>query len=350
MDQRTTLTREFERESHRIDQMIWDTMALRAGESVLFCGFGNDAAWIARALEIGVAVSVIESNEDAIRANAQLDVKTIRGSTSVIPAREGAFDAAVAFHYLHEIDPLFHSNVVSELARVGKRVIIVEPAPPTDPIGLRIATLYSRAKRELGSFEYYQQIDYWKKLLSIVKADVTSASFAFTRVPPLDAIKDTVALIIDTMEVEAAPESYLEELRALAKRPDAQLVPQARYVLVGAASGDVPPPTAGTRFRETPPEAEPRPAAILPPAAPTTYATAEEPEMPPVVPAGIPAAEPEPEFGPAPSDAADAAFGVPFAVPTEGPETPFGLPRSGFGWEWEPPEGERAKRPDPETP
>ena len=40
---------EFLRESRRIDQLIWDAMALIAGERVLFCGSSNDGAWLRRA-------------------------------------------------------------------------------------------------------------------------------------------------------------------------------------------------------------------------------------------------------------------------------------------------------------
>ena len=57
-----TIEREFERESHRIDQLIWDTMALRAGESVLFCGLTNNLEWIKRAAHIDVEVSVISDD------------------------------------------------------------------------------------------------------------------------------------------------------------------------------------------------------------------------------------------------------------------------------------------------
>ncbi|GAC1586273.1 MAG: hypothetical protein NVS3B28_09920 [Candidatus Velthaea sp.] len=325
MNDRVTLARDFERESHRIDQDIWDAMALRAGETVLFCGFHNDLDWIARAIGVGVRVSVIESAEAAIAAYGDLDIAVLKGSTTMIPARDASFDAAVAFHYLHEIDPFFDANVVSELARVGKRLIVVEPAPPVDPLGLRIAMLYSRAKRELGQFEYYQHVDYWKKLLSIVKADVVQHVFSFNRTPPRDAIKETVSLILDTMAAEATPEPYLAELRALALRPDAQLVPQSRYVLVGALAGLVPAEGAGTRFREAPePESEPEsePIRLTAPVAPTIYETATEPEMPPVVPAAVtPVEEAILPFG----------FGVPGIVGDP-------LPRSGFGWEWEPPE------------
>ena len=395
MDSRINLARDFERESHRIDQEIWDAMALRSGETVLFCGFNNDVDWIRRAIEVGVNVSVIASDEAAIASFRELDIAVLKGSTTMIPARDASFDAAVAFHYLHEIDPFFHANVVSELARVGKRLIVVEPAPPTDPLGLRIAGLYSRAKRELGQFEYYQNVDYWKKLLSIVKADVVQSVFSFNRVPPRSAIKETVSIILDTMAAEDTPELYLEELRALAKRPDAQLVPQSRYVLVGALSGAVPAEGAGTLYREKPdaPEPEPTPIRVATPVRPTVYQTSSEPEMPPFVPSGptpfvppvfaraetsaqaVPAspapapvpppvapqpAEPVFGFGTAavPPGSWDQApntavapeappFGIPFAPPAEAP-VPFGipgavgpgdpLPKSGFGWEWEPPE------------
>jgi hypothetical protein len=264
--------------------------------------------------------------------------------------------------------------------------------------------LYSRAKRELGAFENYQQLDYWKKLLSIVKADVSAETFSFTRVPPRDAITDTVALILDTMEVEEIPQGYLDELKALAKRSDAQLLPQARFVLVGAAIGEIPAGGAGTRFRER--ELAPEPTRAAKPAAPAAaatpapraeperpvvYAGDAEPEFPPLIPPPAPqpvaAAAPPPAatpFGP-PPEPAPAPFGLPMAGPPPGPpafvppqineppapfampfglppeppqgDIPFGLPvgpadplpRSGFGWEWEPPETEE-KQLAPEPP
>jgi ubiquinone/menaquinone biosynthesis C-methylase UbiE len=388
MDKSTTVARDFERESHRIDQEIWDALALRAGESALFCGFGNDVEWIKRAKEIGVDVSVIESHEDAIRDHAHLGVKILRGSTSVIPARDNTFDAAIAFHYLHEIDPLFHANVISELARVGKRLAIVEPAPPSDPIGLRISHLYSRAKRELGAFENYQQLEYWKKLISMVKAEVTGQTLSFMRVPPREAIRGTVDLLIDTMAAEDIPQAYIDELHALANRHEAQLLPQARLVLVGVAAGAPVPSGAGTQFREgvdiddepvAPTPAPTRPALPRPVAArPATlhaYTAPAEPEFPPVIPPAAPApqapapvtkaptpvpantpfppvaaaptasdVEPEPEFGfglpaadatrtaPSASPAKNPApFGAPFSLPPEllDADAPFGIPAPG---------------------
>jgi hypothetical protein len=388
MDKSTTLGRDFERDSHRIDQEIWDALALRAGESALFCGFGHDLAWITRAKDIGVDVNVIESNEDAIREYAQLGVTILRGSTSVIPARENTFDAVIAFHYLHEIDPLFHANVISELGRVGKRVAIVEPAPPTDPIGLRIAHLYSRAKRELGAFENYQPLEYWKKLISMVKADVTGMTFSFRRVPPPEAIRDTVALLIDTMAAEEIPQAYLDELHALALQHGAQLLPPARLVLVGVAAGAPAASGTGTLFREgAEPEAEP--VAPLPvatrhpiaarPVIPQAYAAAAEPEFPPIIPPQTPTAAPknrlapqvtpevavepelEPEFGfglpptettrpasPPSPEKSPAPATVPLSLPPDllEADAPFGIPalggdgsaQPGLGWTWEPPE------------
>ena len=239
MEPSITVARDFEQESHRIDQLIWDAMALRVGESVLFCGFSNALNWIKRGVDIGASVTVISNNSAAMREFNDGQITMLRGSTSMVPARDASFDATIAFHYLHEIDPFFQASVVSELARVGKRCVIVEPAPPSDLLGLRIASLYSRAKRELGQFEHYHHIDYWRKLLAIVKPDVNCQTFAFSRTPPPQAIQDTVALLIDTMAAEETPEPYMAELRALAARPDAKLLPQARYVIVGTSAGAV---------------------------------------------------------------------------------------------------------------
>jgi hypothetical protein len=246
----TDFSNEFQRESRRIDQLIWDAMSLVAGERVLFCGFANDGQWVRRAAEIGVDVNVIESDPVKLKELEALNIPTLRGSTTLIPARDNSFDAIVAFHYLHEIDPTFHTQIVWELARVGKRIIIVEPAPPSDALGKRITELYSRAKYEAGAFEEYRTIDYWRKLLAMVKADVLMQQFTFTRLAPRFAVEETVGLILDAMEVEQMPQAYLEELRELARSPDAQLSPLSRFVLVALGAGEPVRASAGTLFRE----------------------------------------------------------------------------------------------------
>jgi hypothetical protein len=350
---------EFQRESRRIDQLIWDAMSLVRGERVLFCGFANDGLWVKRAAQIGVDVSVIESDTAKLAELEVLGIPTLRGSTTLIPARDGSFDAIVAFHYLHEIDPTFHTQIIWELARVGKRIVIVEPAPPSDPLGKRISELYSRAKYEAGAFEEYQPIDYWRKLLAMVKADVLMQQFTFTRLAPRYAVEETVGLILDAMEVEQMPEAYLEELRELARRPESQLSPLSRFVLVALGAGEPVRASAGTLFREdtaaelaeleerraavaaatatrkpapAPTPAGPVPAPVAPP--PAYAAALEGAEFPPVLgPSGAPPAAVPP---PAPAPAAIApprppapqppAPPLPQAPPPSPGETPFGAP------------------------
>jgi hypothetical protein len=291
---------EFLRESRRIDQLIWDAMSLVRGERVLFCGFANDGLWVKRAQEIGVDVSVIESDGAKLAELQSLGVPTLRGSTTLIPARDNSFDAIVAFHYLHEIDPTFHTQIVWELARVGKRIIIVEPAPPADALGKRISELYSRAKYEAGAFEEYRSIDYWRKLLAMVKADVLMQQFTFTRLAPRFAVEETVGLILDAMEVEQMPQAYLDELRELARRPEAQLSPLSRFVLVALGAGEPVRASAGTLFHEeTAAEQEERlriAAAVAQPEAPYVPPVPGRPQPAPVAPppayaASMPGAE-----------------------------------------------------------
>jgi hypothetical protein len=372
---------EFQRESRYIENLIWDALVIEAGQRVLFCGYGEDARWIRRAMEAGADVTVIEHREQVMRKFEDAGAKLLRGSTSVIPAKADAFDVAVAFHYLHEQDPFFHAQIVFELSRVAKRVAIIEPGPPADPIGKRIARLYSQAKRELGQFEYYQPLEYWRKLLQAVKADVSQHVFAFAKIPPAEYLRDTIALLLDTMEVEEAPRSDLDELRALARKANTMILPPPRYVLTGAAAGDLPQPIFTPREEPTPtpqvakaaqsavpvpePPVAPAPVAPPPPAAPAPVApvlswSTWSPDMPaaaappPVTPApenpfGLPSMPP----GPAAPAETGMPFGAPFAVPgaEPGPEagSPFGLPPipgpppqppGTPGWHWEPPESE----------
>src|SRR5665213_3584435 len=356
---------EFQRESYRIDEQIWNALALRPDERAIFLGLANDGAWVARAVDIGVDVTVVASTDAQIAAAERAGASAMRGSATMIAATEGSYDVAVAMHYLHEIDPGFHGRVVSELARVARRVAIVEPSPPADPLGKRIAALYSRAKREGGQFEGYQTIDYWRKLLAIVKAEVWQKLFTFTKVPPRNAVAETVSLVLDAMAIEDLPQGYLDELRAIAARPDAQLLPLSRIVLVGTAAGVALGSGTVAPFRKDAlpdaPVARLAPIAAAPPAAPPRVGPSapaappggwhpepqapgspvpgfgpdpDAPIMPPVIPLPVVPAPPPP--------AAGAPFGAPFALPGE-PEgdTPFGAPgepQNGFGWSWEPPE------------
>jgi hypothetical protein len=340
---------------------------------------------------------VIEHRDAAINKFSRLGATLLRGSTSVIPAKENSFDVAVAFHYMHEVDPFFHAQIMSELARVAHRIVLVEPAPPGDALGKRIVTLYSQAKRELGQFEYYQPIEYWKKLLQAVKADVSQQVFAFSKVPPREYLADTIELLLDTITVQEAPQSYIDELREIAHRPEAQLLPPPRYVLVGAPIGELPVPRFSPRKKFEPapprpraaakpsivasPQATPQPAApqqndtpvsadsgyefppveAPAPAAPAAARPVPQPAPPPAAPKSVPGfgfgqepveaapgfspglpfgAPPPPDNSVAPKPPT-APFGGPFAMPPAADA--FGIPPAGVPpsstWSWEPPEG-----------
>ena len=384
---------EFEAEARYIEALIWDAIGLRAGERILICGYGDEARAVRAALERGATVTVIESRDLAIVEYADIGATLLRGSTSVIPARDATFDVGLAYHYLHEVDPLFHSQILGELARVAARVAVVEPAPPSDPLGKRIAALYAQAKRTSGLFERYQNIDHWKRLLQGVKAELAQHTFAFAKVPPPQYLRDTVALLLDTMKAEAAPEEIIEELRAIARRSDAQILPPVRNVLVGAAVGDLPAPL----FTARPPLLEERLAAnaaasaaaakqksvdaivaqnqITPengyefpplPSPPTAAepASTRPPGVPPSGPPGFaqpapsfvppPAFVPPPNFSPPPGtgfgapaaggNSGEAPFGAPFPPPFAVPPAP-GAPGAGVGWQWEPPDSGTSEPP-----
>ena len=370
---------EFERESRYIDNLIWDALVIEPGQRVLFCGYGEDGRWVKRAIDAGAVVTVIEHRETLLRRYSDLEAKQLRGSTSVIPAKPDSFDIAISFHYLHETDPFFHAQIVSELARVAKRVAIVEPGPPADTLGKKIARLYSQAKRELGQFEYYQPLEYWRKLLQSVKADISQHVFAFAKIPPREYLRDTIDLLLRTMEVEDAPRTDLDELRAIARRSDTMILPPPRYVLAGAAVGDLPQPIFTPREEPTPtPEVAKRAQAREPVPEPPAVSRETGYEFPPVealvrptpaAPASMapppapvlnwstwnfaPGSPPQPDPATAPP-ASPMPFGAPFAMPEAGdvPQpAPFGMPpmpgpagpgmtMNPPGWHWEPPEGE----------
>ncbi|MFN2450289.1 MAG: hypothetical protein ABR508_10980, partial [Candidatus Baltobacteraceae bacterium] len=141
-----------------------------------------------------------------------------------------------------------------------------------------------------------------------------------------------------TMKAEEAPAGDLEELREIARRSDIMILPPARFVLMGAASGELLQPVFTPREEPTPtPEiakAAQRTQAASPPAA---AAPLPQTATPAAQPAALPAFEfPAPPPFPAPPAS-------PFAMPAA-PETPAPPPSFGLPWQWEPPEtGEEPK-------
>ena len=92
------------------------------------------------------------------------------------------------------------------------------------------------------------------------------------------------------MEVEQLPEGYLEDLRELARRPESQLSPLSRFVLVALGAGEPVRASAGTLFREeTPEEVEERERIAAQVAA--AKAAPRAPVQPPVQP-GVPGPAP----------------------------------------------------------
>jgi hypothetical protein len=106
----TYTVEEFRNEARYIDRLVWEAIGIERGSSVLLCGYGPDGSAVRRAIEANGAVTVIEHRNEAINRFSKLDAKLLRGSTSVIPARERSFDLAIAFHYLHEVDPFFRAR------------------------------------------------------------------------------------------------------------------------------------------------------------------------------------------------------------------------------------------------
>ncbi|MDQ2992028.1 MAG: hypothetical protein M3R30_04310 [Candidatus Eremiobacteraeota bacterium] len=98
---------EFGRESQYLETLTWEALCIERGSDVLVCGYGPEAMWVRRAIKAGATVSVIEHREEAIKRFGNLAATLVRGSTSVIPAKENTFDVAVSIHYLHETDPFF---------------------------------------------------------------------------------------------------------------------------------------------------------------------------------------------------------------------------------------------------
>ena len=232
---------EFATEAHRIEELILAALAIEPQTEVLFCGFENSRVAIDRALAIGAKVAVIETRPELLRAAQSLGIEAIRASATGIPIRAGRFQLAVAYHYLHEVDPTYHTQIIFEMGRVAKRIAIVEPGPPSDLLGSRIASLYARAKQRLGQYEHYQTLEYWRRLLLGIRSHINPVEIRYAHLPPLPFLHRTMEVILESIKIAGADEEDLRSLYGLAAASDTQLIPQPRYVLLaGMSAADIP--------------------------------------------------------------------------------------------------------------
>jgi ubiquinone/menaquinone biosynthesis C-methylase UbiE len=146
--------------------LIWKTLDVRAGQKALDIGVGIKALSAKQMIEQKLKVVGIDIDPDCQVHGDELGFPVHICDACSLPFEDDSYDFSLAFFSLHEIDPKKHLDVLSEMKRVSKKVVIIEPLPNTDEVGKIYDNIWQEAMGSVGKFEIYQPMDYWVSLMS----------------------------------------------------------------------------------------------------------------------------------------------------------------------------------------
>jgi len=191
---------------------------LTDGERVLDVGIGHAAYSLKKLIELGVSTTSIDIDFAALRRYKTPQAHFVRCNVAHLPFKEKQFDLSLASFTFHEIAPLLHERVVSELSRVSKRIMIVEPTTGEDPVYRRYLEIWIAAMHSMNQFEDYQSIDYWSGLLENNGANVVTAEKLSYRIrlhgEEANGFMRTAA---EEMRDEGVSEEYVDRIMTLTK-------------------------------------------------------------------------------------------------------------------------------------
>lgn len=208
---------EYEKEQKIIDQKIWSLPKIEKGLA-LDIGVGDKGFSTRKLIELGAKVVAVDSDLNNLIKQKNPDGIIVQCNASCLPFKNSVFDLSVAFFTLHEINPRLHLNVVSEMVRVSRKIMIVEPMPAQEHVNKRYDGIWRKAMHSIGRFEDYQEIMYWKKLmekcgLRITICETFMGKNRMTSQEIDELIKRTV-ILMNSYDVS---KKYIEEIKDLGK-------------------------------------------------------------------------------------------------------------------------------------
>jgi ubiquinone/menaquinone biosynthesis C-methylase UbiE len=151
---------------NEILSLAWNELEIRSGQKALDIGIGTKALSASGMLGQKLKVVGIDTDPECLTHSEKLGIPIHICDASSLPFEEGHFDISIAFFTLHEVDPKNHLSVISEMKRVSKKIVLVDPLPNNDEIGKIYDKIWHEAMDSVGRFEIYQSMDYWVNLVS----------------------------------------------------------------------------------------------------------------------------------------------------------------------------------------
>jgi ubiquinone/menaquinone biosynthesis C-methylase UbiE len=206
----------FEQERTEIRERIWAFLNLQGDERVLDIGVGHSAYSLKKLIELGVSVTSIDINYAVLNKYKTPQADFVRCDAACLPFKEAPFALSLANFTLHEIDPSLHERVVSELCRVSKRIMIVEPVIGEDPMCRSFQAIWTAAMHSINQFEDYQTMDYWTGLLQKSGATIVNTKnlCSSVRLCGQEGI-EYMKTVVDELREEGVSSKHIKVMRKL---------------------------------------------------------------------------------------------------------------------------------------
>jgi len=208
----------FEDERNRLRERVWSLLDVKKGTRYLDVGIGHTAYSLNRLLELGLDVTSIDIDLEVLYKHKENKAHFVQCNAATLPFRENTFNLSLAYFTFHEIAPILHTTVVSELHRISNKIMIVEPAIGKDPIYQRYQNIWTEAMHSIDQYEDYQAIDYWADLLQEQDARIVTSE-ALSHTAPLcgQEGKEYMRKAIEDMRDEGVSEEYISRMHTLSE-------------------------------------------------------------------------------------------------------------------------------------
>ena len=202
----------FKEEQERLMDQIWSFINIE-GCTVLDIGIGEDAITTKRLIKLGGKVIVIDKDEKMLKKHQNLKVPLLCYDVNHLVFKRRFADLTVFYFTLHEINPAIHENILSRIAQISSKIMIVEPSPGRHPIYQRYEKIWRSAMHAIGLFEDYHPRSYWTDLIekSGFKTSVSKQLVQHQEVPQKILENIFQSFIKDWKEI-GVPRRYLDQM------------------------------------------------------------------------------------------------------------------------------------------
>ncbi|KPK72833.1 hypothetical protein AMJ87_03465 [candidate division WOR_3 bacterium SM23_60] len=213
----------FEEERKRLREKVWSFLDIKQGAKCLDVGIGHTAYSLNKLLELGLDVTSVDINLDVLNTHKTNKAHFVQCNANQLPFEENAFILSLAYFTFHEIAPALHRAAISELYRVSKKIMVVEPAIGRDPLFRRYQKLWTVAMHSIDQYEDYKPMEYWHELLQKSGTRVLTSEKLSHTVPLCgNECEEYMKGAAEEMREEGVSEEYVNRLLTLSQEITSQ--------------------------------------------------------------------------------------------------------------------------------